>query len=363
MQGRTDALKERSIGVAVFERTPDYDTNQDPVVRNTAGQVRRRLAQYYMEPGHEEEVRIELPAGSYIAEIYRPSVATFVTAQVAPAHNEAKPFSKAPFIALAAVALTGIAAYVLWPRHTPTDLERFWEPMVKQPGPVVVCVGQGHTYKLGGGWDRKFEEAAAKGSPVPASQSVPVSEVYPAWDRYVGLNDLQTVLRLTSLFTTLNKEVECRGGRTTSLEDLRRKPVILVGAFNNEWTLNLTGELRFYFQADPKDNLDLVMDRQHPDRRGWAVRSDLSAAQIPMDYALISRVFNPTTEQVVVVAAGIKGGATNAAGEFLTNPDYLSQALRTAPQGWEKKNLQFVLSTRMFSGSPGPPTVIAAHSW
>ena len=43
-EGRLDFLKERTLGVEVFERDPDYDTNQDPVVRNTAGQVRKRLA-------------------------------------------------------------------------------------------------------------------------------------------------------------------------------------------------------------------------------------------------------------------------------------------------------------------------------
>ncbi len=50
-EGQLDHLKERTLGIAVFERDPDYDTNQDPVVRNTAGQVRKRLAQYYLEPG------------------------------------------------------------------------------------------------------------------------------------------------------------------------------------------------------------------------------------------------------------------------------------------------------------------------
>jgi hypothetical protein len=179
----------------------------------------------------------------------------------------------------------------------------------------------------------------------------------------VGLNDLQTVLRLTTVFTRLNKEVECRGGRTTSLEDLRRKPVILVGALNNEWTHNLTGELRFYFEAEPQNKIDLVRDRQHPDKRDWSVRSDLAINQVPVDYAIVTRVFNPTTEQVVVVAAGVKGSGTNAAGEFLTNATYLMQALKNAPQGWEHKNLQFVLSTKVFSGIPGPPSLVAAHYW
>src|SRR5262249_18557836 len=56
-----ECLKERVLGVEVFKRDPQYDTNQDPVVRGTAGEVRKRLAQYYLEPGRAEELRISLP--------------------------------------------------------------------------------------------------------------------------------------------------------------------------------------------------------------------------------------------------------------------------------------------------------------
>src|ERR1035438_7581001 len=40
-------LKERMIGVELFERRRDYATGDDPVVRVQAGEVRRRLDQYY----------------------------------------------------------------------------------------------------------------------------------------------------------------------------------------------------------------------------------------------------------------------------------------------------------------------------
>src|ERR1044071_2314404 len=43
-------LNERTLGVDWFDRSPRYDTNQDPVVRIAAGEVRKRLAQYYLEP-------------------------------------------------------------------------------------------------------------------------------------------------------------------------------------------------------------------------------------------------------------------------------------------------------------------------
>ena len=39
-------LKERSIGVEAFGRTPTYDSNLDPVLRMTARDGRKRLALY-----------------------------------------------------------------------------------------------------------------------------------------------------------------------------------------------------------------------------------------------------------------------------------------------------------------------------
>ena len=68
LNGNTDSLKERSLGIEVFGRTPTYDTNSDTVVRYSAGEVRKRLALYYSEHGKDAAIRISLPAGSYVPE-------------------------------------------------------------------------------------------------------------------------------------------------------------------------------------------------------------------------------------------------------------------------------------------------------
>src|SRR5664279_5937587 len=47
LDGCPEALKERTLGIEVFGRPPNYDTNADPVVRATAGEIRKRIAQYY----------------------------------------------------------------------------------------------------------------------------------------------------------------------------------------------------------------------------------------------------------------------------------------------------------------------------
>ena len=66
LAGNDAHLKERTLGVTVFHRAPDYDTNQDTVVRLTAGEVRKRIAQYYHQPEHAGELQIDLRPGSYV---------------------------------------------------------------------------------------------------------------------------------------------------------------------------------------------------------------------------------------------------------------------------------------------------------
>jgi hypothetical protein len=361
-EGNLDFLKERTVGVAVFDRDPEYDTNQDPVVRNTAGQVRKRLAQYYMELGHDRELRIELPAGAYIPQFFQPAVR-----EAAPPSVEAvqpKPRYWKIAGAGAAVVLVAALVFVLVRWRAPSDLERFWAPMLKQPGAVVLCVGQGHTYKLKGDRDQLFEGASqGEDGFIAPTGTIPLSDLVPIWDRAIGINDAQTLSRLAALFGGFGKPVEFRGGRSTTLGDLRGKSTVLIGAFNNSWTLSLTGELRFYFDEDAAAKTFRVRDRQHPENRAWVVRGDQQPTQDYEDYAIVSRVFNPTTEEPVVVAAGIKGGGTAAAGEFLTNPGYLGQALASAPSHWDRRNVQFVLKTRLFGGAAGPPQVVASHYW
>src|SRR5580704_17472382 len=74
--GNASYLKERTIGVEAFGRSPDYDVNLDPVVRTSAAEVRRRLIQYYYDPARAGELIIELSAGSYVPAFRRPESAT-----------------------------------------------------------------------------------------------------------------------------------------------------------------------------------------------------------------------------------------------------------------------------------------------
>jgi hypothetical protein len=185
----------------------------------------------------------------------------------------------------------------------------------------------------------------------------------PTWDWYVSLDDAQAFSQLSNLFAQKGKKVQLRGGRSVSLSDLRGRPCVLIGAFNNDWTLGLAGELRFYFDIDEQNGLLIVRDRQRPDITEWNVVNTWPHRIINVDYAIVSRVFDPTTEQTVVIAAGITHYGTKVAAEFLTNEAYFAEALINAPDNWHRKNMQVVLSTKVMSGTQGPPSVLAVHFW
>jgi hypothetical protein len=196
----------------------------------------------------------------------------------------------------------------------------------------------------------------------PEIASVPLADIVPAVGRHISLGDAEVFSGISGLLVQKGQKVQLRGVRETSLANLRGKPCVLVGAFNNEWNLGLTGELRFYFEDDGELG-NFVRDRRNPARSDWKVLNTWPYPHPPTDYAIVSRVVNSTTEQTVVSIAGITGFGTQAAGEFLTNEAYLSEALKQAPSDWPKKNMQIVLSTKVMSGTPGPPQVLAVHFW
>src|SRR5215813_287985 len=144
LEGHHELLKERTIGTEVFHRDADYATGEDPVVRVQAGEVRRRLEQYYYT-ATDVPVRIEIPIGSYHPEFHwntQPAVTKGPQADhvIAPNPHPVPPVSAGRriwFWVVAAAGLgfaLGIAVFGLSLRHHKPPqslLELFWDPVFK----------------------------------------------------------------------------------------------------------------------------------------------------------------------------------------------------------------------------------------
>jgi len=154
-----------------------------------------------------------------------------------------------------------------------------------------------------------------------------------------------------------------RIGRSTTFADLRNGPVVLVGGFNNGWTMRLLGRLRYHLVRDPATRVEWIEDRENPSKRDWMIDSTTPNLKLTDDFAIISRVLDPETERMVVVAAGIMQYGTIAAGEFLTNSKYLEDLARRAPSNWQHKNMQVIITTKVINGNSGPPAIVTTHFW
>jgi hypothetical protein len=252
LEGRPEDLKERNIGVDVFGRASDYDTNTDHVVRSVAGEVRRRLAQYYMDLGHDSEIRIELQAGSYVPQFRRPAdVVLQATVSRAPVR-----FRWPSLTILGAIAVAALAGILAVRLLSPTRaFDRFWNPFFGSPNPALLCVG-------GGG---------QPGANANGGMELSISDFeHQPW-RHMHTSDALALADLAAMLQSNGKpyRIVNRAG-STSFRDLQAGPFVLIGGMNNEWTLRLTSGLRFGFERLPTGAR--VVDRQNPTKGDWSVR-------------------------------------------------------------------------------------------
>jgi hypothetical protein len=362
--GQTDLLKERTLGIEIFGREADYDTASDPIVRVTATEIRKRIAQYYQEPGHETELRVTLPAGSYVPQFHWPQAAkesspgpavtalpTVAPVPVEPLHGEIVPIrsrtwlSRAAAAAAVAVIVVGAAVY-LWRSAHRSPFDFFWGPLVNSSEPVLFCVAdQGHYSTI------------TLRDPTDPSRQTQLQDNLTA----IIIDDLNPIVRVAGLLQSSGKKYTLKGEGTTNLMDLRNGPTVFIGAFDNAWTLRLTAPLRYHFAVNTEMTDFRIVDSTKSGQPGWVVnRPQQMTTNNYRDFAIVARFTDSTTGKLAVIIAGVARGGTRVATEYLTDPADLAQLERAAGG---KKNMEVVLSTQIIDGEPGSPKVEASYFW
>jgi hypothetical protein len=370
IEGHADILKERTLGIEVFGREPSFDTSGDSIVRVAVAEVRKRIAQYYQEEGHEQELRVDLPCGSYVARFRspqetRPAIVTVPEApDPLPADKgvDGPPTSafsshrKKLAFAAGTPLLIAIAAFIGLQGKTEAGMNRFWGPVFDSSTPVLVCVGTVEPSHLDlNGFTAQMANNinAAQDSLIP----IPQFRDWPA----VSWADGVEMTRITEILSRHNKTILLRPSDTVTLADLRNGPVVMVGVLENSWSLRLVSKLRFHPRMDSVNQKMWIEDSQHPERKDWSYPWGVAYSESNDDYALVTRTRNPLSGQISVQIGGLGLHASQAAGEFITNPinmNSLSTTLRDP-----NRNVQIVLKVNVIKGEAGPPQVVADYYW
>jgi hypothetical protein len=390
LEGRTDLLKERTLGVEVFDRPPTYDTNADTVVRYTAGEVRKRLLLYYSEQGRNSNIRISLPAGSYIPKFLsgpeaadeigdipnsatpyfhneEPSPHTGIeeadqginsrpndgggfhpSAEVAKYRTQTSRFFGARrrrlvWLPLAAAVLIVIVVVAVSARRktslaSQTAVDDFWAPMLHDDRSVLVCTG-GVVFA-----PQNFSGVvtASKDSDYP----------------FVSMQNASAIAQIGGKLGRWGATTQLVFAGSEPLTELREHSVTLIGGYNNQWTMRMLRPLRFYFPPEP---IEAIMDRQQPQAR-WS-RDKSVPYSSGDDFAIVARFRDSTIDGWVVVVAGLGRNGTEAAAQFATSPHYVQLLRDHVPNGLSNRNIEVVLKVPVIDGKTGSPSILAVQVW
>jgi hypothetical protein len=384
LAGQGAMLKERTIGVEVFDRQATYDTNSDGVVRFTAGEVRKRLAAYYHD-SPASRLRISLPLGTYVPdfsvesypEVTCEHAATDEANHLGPSDHSRRvdhlpaleetpktvltgipvvavntrdtvsgrnrALSGRRWILASAVAVLILSAAALFCfLHRGNPLDAFWQPFLHDRGTVLLCAG---------------------GNTLAQSQNAGLitadkATAYP----YFSLQTAVSVDRLSSYIERGGSSPAFNFAASTSLPELHSHPIVLLNAYNNQWTLRLVDPLRFHFSPDTGSIPDQsIVDRNSPETH-W--KRDLSVPDSDTDdYALVARFRDTVTDNWVLVLAGLGRNGTDAASQFVTSPHYTQLLRDRIGRDLENRNVEVVLRVNVIDGKTGSPSIVATHVW
>jgi hypothetical protein len=354
-------LKERAIGHEVFGRPISYDTYSDPVVRNAASEIRKRLRQYHYESPFAHRVRVELPNGRYLLQFEfvepaaqnapllvlsepavnsvsetresapKASVIELVAPPEGPIRTEVRSKWSIALVSTAAILVVGallFAAYRIGAseKHKPNA---FWAPIFSNNARIVVSLGI-----------NKSEEA-----------------VHPE-RLLLSFANVSAYGKVTSLLDSHEREFVMKPDASTSLDDLRDSTAILIGRPTNLWTSRLSSKLRFQAVTDPSSNALYYVDTFHPETR-WALPTEWETS--PVDYGMVARIVSPTTGGTVIILSGLGSHGTAGAAEFVTQSRYRDLLLKTL--GNSSQNVQMIVRVPVIGDCIGSPELVSTYTW
>jgi hypothetical protein len=394
LQGRTEEITEQQIGVHVFGRPTNYNPGDDNIVRQTARQLRQRLALYYQEEGRREPIQVVVPRGGYspqfqyTGEQATPGEVVSVDSQpegipVAGSMQNRDQNASSTLIAtsrlsekLKAAILIGsgvvlgitLALLVSYERDRvrfpQTERDKLWNVLFTPDQKTLVVPGDAGINMYGNlakaqvdVWEYGSSSYLSK----PDAQTPPGFTWSPfARRRYTTISDLKFVSALQQFPRVNRSRMEIRFARDIKAQDLKDTNAILIGSPNYDpWIQLFDKNQNFRMIYNGAENTITIFNRSP--LKGEQARYEWSESDPKRTgYALISLTDNLGATGKVLLVEGTTMGGVDAATDFLFHSPQMDSIIRDAiGKNGKPSNFELLIATTLYMGDSEKAEVVA----
>jgi hypothetical protein len=384
LTGAADSLSERSVGVAVFQRSPDYDPRDDSIVRSHASRLRDRLEESFEGEGNGESLRVHIRRGSYVpffekadegideaaadsgpSELVDSANLPVQTAEIHRHWIRSWALVLPPILLVAALAAATLFRYRDWDQTTPTH--KLWSQLFREDQQTLIVPADsslvitrllvGHQISLadyaGGGY-RNSTDCDKPCDP----RMVRTVELL----RYTSISDLEFAVKVTHLPETNMKRTVIRYARDLNLKDLKESNLILAGSQEADpWVSMISGQMSLVIHDDPSAG-SLRVENKRP-RKGELSEYPYDSHS-PEHQVLSTVAFLPNLSGngSLLIVQGFNLAGTQAAAEFVTSGKDLDSLLHAyAGNKSPLPHFEILLSSTEINGMASHTVPLALH--
>ena len=389
LSGNADKLNEYLIGVEVYGRGPDFNPQEDAIVRVQASDIRKSLRDYYAEEGTADPWRIDLPPGHYVPLFARTPGSQAASVPAAPQGGTRAASPVAILrqnalvlgLSIACVALSiALVAQQFGARPGaaarssaafPAGTEWFWKPFAPPAEPPLIVMPNHPLLRPAHNGDSPA--TLANGHLIPKAKLTEFRDTVHFRELrefnyvsdmtdFTGLGEALGLVNFFELFANAGQKVQVKPARLVDFDALKRGNAIILGG-----TQGWSGRIFLY-----PDGFSLhagLIENKHPrpgERPVYKPEFDSLSNSLRRDYALVLMLPNSNPEQRILLTYGIYTKGTQAAIEYVTNTQCLQELRRQlVALSPDKKSVpkffQVLLTTNVENDVPGKASFVSAR--
>lgn len=380
-----EAPTERQIGAAVFGKPAGYSPAEDSTVRVHVRQLRLRLHEYYACEGHDENLIIEIPKGSYVLEFrsvleaIRPldDLQQIAAAPAAELHTtEERRTRIGPHgLILATLALAAAVCGAGWYR----DANALRSSVPPWPLNAVVRSGQLTTIvtsdgrsmlRLLGNNEISLADYLQPGyleNLIPAQMSPGLGRLtsYVSESELTSYADLTDTTAIVRLAGREASQVVVESAHDLNERNLEEGNYIFLGGpTSNPWVQLFGSNLNFQVVEDEiGGTMHFVNLKPHPGEQA-AYQGLSHTGSAGDDYATIALMPTNSGNGNVMILQGLRQEGTEALGELLSNPadrERLRDALGLDANSGKSPYFEALMRVHAMAGAPVSISIVATR--